>query len=90
MTAVYIVCGALLLAATAVTLYRLLAGPNTLDRLVAVDMLVAVAICGLCAWIAYTLDTTAASAVVCLALLNFIGGVAVARYRVRDTDKDSA
>lgn len=86
MTVVFIISGAMLVAATIVAVYRLLAGPNTLDRLVAVDMLVAVAICGLSAWIAYTLDSTVASAVVSLALLNFIGGVAVVRYRVRDSE----
>lgn len=86
MTAVYVVTGVALVTAGSLATYRLIAGRNSLDRLVAVDMLVAIIICGLCAWIAFTLDSTIASAVVSLALLNFIGGVAIARYRVRDTD----
>jgi multicomponent Na+:H+ antiporter subunit F len=86
MTYVFIACGVIILAATVVSTYRLLSGPNTLDRLVAVDMLVAVAICGLCVWVAYSQDTTVTSAIVSLALLNFIGSVSVVRYRVRDTE----
>ncbi|NEW48425.1 monovalent cation/H+ antiporter complex subunit F, partial [Nocardia cyriacigeorgica] len=37
---------------------RTLAGPSTLDRVVGIDSLVAMAICGLAVWAAYSRDTT--------------------------------
>ncbi|ALG83562.1 monovalent cation/H+ antiporter complex subunit F [Gordonia phthalatica] len=84
MTAVWIISGALLLAASALTAYRTLRGPTTLDRLVGVDALVAIAICGLSVWVAFTLDTTIVPGIVALSLVGFIGSIAVARFRVRD------
>lgn len=84
MTVVWIISGTLLLAASAMTAYRTLRGPSSLDRLVGVDALVAIAICGLSVWVAYTLDTTVVPAIVALSLVGFIGSIAVARFRVRD------
>ncbi|MCW4351806.1 monovalent cation/H+ antiporter complex subunit F [Hoyosella sp. YIM 151337] len=84
MNVVYLVCAIMLVTASLVTTYRLVAGPNSLDRLVAVDMLVALSLCGLAVWAAYSRDTTVVSAVVALALLGFIGSIAVTRYRVPD------
>ncbi|WP_041450809.1 monovalent cation/H+ antiporter complex subunit F [Hoyosella subflava] len=86
MNIVFLVCGAMLVAASMITTYRLVAGPNSLDRLVAVDMLVALCLCGLAAWAAYSRDTTVVSAVVALALLGFIGSISITRYRVSDTE----
>lgn len=85
MSVVYLVCGAMLVTAALITTYRLVAGPNSLDRLVAVDMMVALSVSGMAVWAAYSRDTTVVSAVVSLALLGFIGSISVARYRVPDT-----
>jgi multicomponent Na+:H+ antiporter subunit F len=84
MTAVMIIAGVMLVAAALLTTYRLLAGPGSLDRLVAMDTLIATAICGLAVWAAYSGDTTIVPAIVALALVGFVGSVSVARFRVSD------
>ncbi|MCX5041924.1 monovalent cation/H+ antiporter complex subunit F [Aldersonia sp. NBC_00410] len=86
MTVVAIIAGAILLVAAALTTYRVLAGPNTLDRLLAIDTLVAVAICGLAVWATWSRDTTVVPAIVALSLVGFLGSASVARFRVRDDD----
>lgn len=63
---------------------RLVGGPGTLDRLISLDMVAAVAQCGLGVYIAWTKDTTVAAALVALALVAFLGSVSVARFRVSD------
>ena len=68
------------------TVVRLLAGPSTLDRLISLDMLAAVAQCGIGVYIAWTRDTTPAAALVALALVAFLGSVSVARFRVHDAE----
>lgn len=73
-----------LTAAVFVTMIRLVGGPNTLDRLISLDMLVAVAQGGIAVYIAWTKDTTPAAALVALALVAFLGSVSVARFRVSD------
>lgn len=83
-TTILVVSGVILVIAALLTTFRLLDGPNSLDRLVAMDTLVAVAICGLAVWAAYSHDTTIVPAIVALALVGFIGSVSVARFRVSD------
>jgi multicomponent Na+:H+ antiporter subunit F len=87
MNNVWIVAAVLLSAAAAITMFRLLAGPGTLDRLVALDTFVAVMMCAIGTWAAYSLDTTVTYSLTALALISFVGSVSVARYRVRDTDR---
>lgn len=84
MTVVWLIVGVLLMVAAVLTSARLLIGPTTLDRLVALDTLVALSMCGLGAWAAYSGDTTVVPAIVALSLLSFVGSVAIARFRVRD------
>lgn len=67
------------------TMVRMLAGPSTLDRLISLDMLAAIAQCGVGVYIAWSKDTTAAAALVALALVAFLGSVSVARFRVSDS-----
>lgn len=73
-----------LTAALFAAMIRLVGGPNTLDRLISLDMLAAIAQCGLGVYIAWTKDTTPAAALVALALVAFLGSVSVARFRVSD------
>lgn len=87
MTAVWVIAGVMLVAAATVTMVRLLAGPSTLDRLVAVDTLVAVTMCGIGTWAAFSLDTTVTYSLTALALISFVGSVSVARFRVPDLEK---
>lgn len=86
MNTLWTIAAVLLVAAAAITVFRLLAGPGTLDRLVALDTFVAVTMCGIGTWAAYSLDTTATYSLTALALITFVGSVSVARFRVRDTD----
>ena len=87
MTYVWIAAAVMLTAAAGVTMIRLLSGPSTLDRLVALDTLVAVTMCGIGTWAAYSLDTTVTYPMAALALISFVGSVSVARFRVPDIDK---
>ena len=87
MNTVWVIAAVMLAAAAAITMFRLLAGPGTLDRLVALDTFVAVTMCGIGTWAAYSLDTTATYSLTALALITFVGSVSVARFRVPDTDR---
>ncbi|MBJ8348594.1 monovalent cation/H+ antiporter complex subunit F [Antrihabitans sp. YC2-6] len=84
MTVVAIIAGTMLILAAALTCYRILAGPNSLDRLVAIDTAMAVAMCGLAVWAAASKDTTVVPAIVALSLVGFLGSASVARFRVGD------
>ncbi|MGH3678673.1 MAG: monovalent cation/H+ antiporter complex subunit F [Mycobacterium sp.] len=86
MSTVWIVAAVLLTAAATITMFRILAGPSTLDRLVALDTLVAVAMCAIGTWAAFSLDTTVTYSLTALALIGFVSSVSVARFRVPDTD----
>lgn len=87
MSTVWLIAAVLLIAAGVVTMFRLLAGPSTLDRLVALDTIVAVTMCVIGTWAAYSLDTTVTYSLTALALISFVGSVSVARFRVPDTDR---
>jgi multicomponent Na+:H+ antiporter subunit F len=88
MSTVWIVAAVMLGAAAATTMFRLLAGPSTLDRLVALDTLIAVTMCGIGTWAAFSLDTTVTYSLAALALISFVGSVSVARFRVPDVTRD--
>jgi len=90
MIVVWIIAAVMLTASAAIVMYRILAGPSTLDRLVALDTLVAVAMCGIGTWAAYSLDSTVTYSLTALALIGFVGSVSVARFRVPDVDTKAA
>ena len=68
-----------------IAMIRLVGGPSTLDRMISLDMLAAIAQGGIGIYLAWTKDTTVAAALVALALVAFLGSVSVARFRVNDT-----
>lgn len=84
MTYVWIAAGVMLSLAALATMVRMLLGPTTLDRLVALDTLVAVTMCAIGTWAAFSLDTTVTYSLTALALITFVGSVSVARFRVPD------
>lgn len=84
MNTVWLVAGLVLGTAAAITMFRLLAGPSTLDRLVALDTLIAVTMCAIGTWAAASLDSTVTYSLAALALISFVGSVSVARFRVPD------
>jgi len=85
MNTVWVIAAVMLCLAAATTMFRLLAGPSTLDRLVALDTLIAVTMSSVGTWAAYSLDTTVTYSLAALALISFVGSVSIARFRVRDT-----
>ncbi|KAA0022159.1 monovalent cation/H+ antiporter complex subunit F [Antrihabitans cavernicola] len=86
MTTVALIAGTMLLLAAGLTAYRILDGHGTLDRLVAIDTLIAVAMAGLAVWAAYSRDTAIVPAIVALSLVGFLGSASVARFRVGDDE----
>jgi multicomponent Na+:H+ antiporter subunit F len=55
---------------------------------VGLDALVAVAMCALGTWAAYSLDSTVVYGMTALSLISFVGSVSVARFRVPDVKPD--
>lgn len=64
--------------------WRILVGPNSLDRMLGLDGFIAMLQCALATYICWSLDTTVANAMLVIALLGFISSVSVARFRKRD------
>lgn len=64
--------------------WRILVGPNSLDRMLGLDGFIAMLQCALATYICWSLDTTVANAMLVIALLGFISTVSVARFRKRD------
>lgn len=62
---------------------RLVRGPSALDRLVAVDVVVAEFICALVVWAALYDDTSVVPVIVATSLVGFLGSTAVARFMGR-------
>ncbi len=87
MTPVWIIAAVMLTAAASTVMFRILAGPSTLDRLVALDTLVAVTMCAIGTWAAFSLDATVTYGLTALALISFVGSVSVARFRVPDANR---
>ena len=86
MTYVWMIVSAMLMIAAVLTTIRVLRGPTSLDRLVALDTIIALCMCGLAAWAAFSRDSTVVPAIVALSLLSFVGSIAIARFRVRDDE----
>lgn len=81
----FLLVAALFFAASfLLTMWAILIGPNSLDRLLGLDGLVAMIQCILATYICWTLDTTVSNAMLVVALLGFISTVSVARFRKRD------
>jgi multicomponent Na+:H+ antiporter subunit F len=73
-------CAGILGVAAVLLLTRISLGPTMLDRVVALDVLVAVVICGLALEAAVNRHTSTLPILVVLSLLGFIGSVSVARF----------
>ena len=75
---------ALLVVGFFILCWRILVGPDSLDRVIANDGVTASLQCVLALYIAWTLDTTVVTIMMVIALLGFIASLAVARFRKRD------
>ena len=80
MTVVLLICGVMLSVAAVCTVARMTMGPTVLDRAVALDVLVAVGICGLALEAALNRHTFTLPILLVLTLLGFVGSVSVARF----------
>lgn len=78
------VAGIMLVAAFAITTWRILAGPNSLDRLIALDGFIAMTQCALAVYVCWSLNTSVVSPMLIVALLGFIATLAVTRFRRKD------
>ena len=80
MTVVLAFCVAVLGLAALLLVARISAGPTMLDRVVALDVMVAVVICGLALEAAIHRHTTTLPILGVLSLLGFVGSVGIARF----------
>ncbi|HET6625410.1 MAG TPA: monovalent cation/H+ antiporter complex subunit F [Nocardioidaceae bacterium] len=80
MNAVLALCVAFLAVAALLLVVRISLGPTMLDRVVALDVLVAVVICGLALEAAVHRHTTTLPILGVLSLLGFVGSVSIARF----------
>lgn len=76
--AIFIFAGFFILA------WRVIVGPDSLDRVLANDGITASLQCALALYICWTLDTTVVNVMIVIALLGFIATLSVARFRKRD------
>jgi multicomponent Na+:H+ antiporter subunit F len=80
MSVVLTVCVAMLGVAALLLVIRISRGPTMLDRAVALDVLVAVVICGLALEAAVHRHSTTLPILGVLSLLGFVGSVSIARF----------
>ena len=73
--------------AVMITLGHMIAGPNSLDRLVALESMTAMLQGMLAAFMAWSLDTSVVYPMLIVALLGFLSSLAVAKFRVPDEGK---
>lgn len=79
MDVVFVVTLALLSAAGLLVLFRLLRGESTLDRIVALDVLLTLIVAATCAGMGWQQDGSNIALLAAFALLAFIGSVSAAR-----------
>lgn len=85
MTIVYGVCFAFLAVAACLSLLRVERGPSMFDRIVALDIFVAIVIGTLAVLAAITGRTDMVPVFVVLALVGFLGSVSIARFAGRES-----
>jgi multicomponent Na+:H+ antiporter subunit F len=83
MTVVFVVVLVLLCAAAALTLVRMLRGPDTLDRIVALDVLVVLIVAAAAVYIAIYRDGSNIPLLAAVALLGFVGSATATRLAER-------
>lgn len=80
MAIIAVTCVAMLAAGAAMAMIRVEGGPSILDRLVALDIITNILIIGLAVEAALSRRTETVPVLVALALVGFVGSVAVARF----------
>lgn len=90
MSAVIWVCAALLTVAAVLVVIRMTIGPTMLNRVVAMDVLIAIVVAGLGLEAAVNRHSTTLPILVVLSLVGFVGSVSVARFAARDEKGERA
>ena len=83
MTVVFVMVLAMLCVAGMLTLLRLLRGPGTLDRVVALDVLVVLTVAAAAVYVAFYRDGTNIPLIVAVALVGFVGSATASRLAER-------
>jgi len=83
MNTVFVVVLGLLLAAGILTLVRLFRGPDTLDRIAALDVFVVLVVAATAVYVAYYRDGSNIPLLVAFALVAFVGSATAARLTER-------
>ena len=83
MTTVFVVVLGMLGLAAALTLVRLLLGPETLDRIVALDVLVLLMVAAAAVYVAFYEDGSNIPLLAAVALLGFVGSASAMRLAER-------
>jgi multicomponent Na+:H+ antiporter subunit F len=83
MTAVFVIVLAMLCAAGLLTLVRLLRGPDTLDRVVALDVFVVLIVAGAAVYVAFYQDGSNIPLIAAVALVGFVGSATASRLAER-------
>ncbi len=86
MTVVLIICLSALAAAAVLLVIRIALGPTMMDRVVALDVLVAALICSLGVEAAVNRHATTLPILVVLSLVGFVGSVSMARFNKGSDD----
>lgn len=81
---ILIIPGVLIAAGLLIITWRIVVGPNSMDRMLGMDGFIAMSQCALAVYICWTFDTSVVNAMLVIALLGFISSIAVARFRKRD------
>lgn len=89
MNAVLVFSVGVLGVAALLLVVRIALGPTMLDRVVALDVLVAVIICGLALEAAVHRHTTTLPILVVLSVLGFVGSVSIARFSPGSDDVEA-
>ena len=84
MNVVFVVVLSVLCLAGAITLVRLLRGPDTLDRIVALDVFVILIVAATAVYVAIYTDGSNIPLLAAVALLGFVGSATAARLAERE------
>lgn len=83
MTVVFVIVLAMLAAAGLLTLVRLFRGPETLDRIVALDVFVILIVAGAAVYVALFQDGSNIPLIAAVALVGFVGSATASRLAER-------
>lgn len=83
MTTVFVIVLVMLCAAGLLTLARLLKGPETLDRVVALDVFVVLTVAAAAVYVAFYEDGSNIPLIAAVALVGFVGSATASRLAER-------